>query len=211
MRILIFDTETTDLKGWIVEVAYLVVVPEGEKLRVVKGKASGINPLKPVSPYVRKRFFLDEEKLKECPVFSDFWRKAGEDFLRADLVVAHNVQFDLKVLERELVRIGKLKEAVALKRKRKFCTCRDLARLMRLSKWPKLEEALRMFGITERKVKGSFERIRERLNYNPAGIRTKEILFHNALFDVVALGHLVSKAWKLIRAEINSPPYQKLF
>ena len=211
MRILVFDTETTDLRGWIVEIAYLVLVPEGEKLRAVKGKASGINPLKPVSPYVREKFFVDEGKLQKCPVFSDFWKEAGKDFLRADLVIAHNLQFDLKVLERELTRIGKLKESASLKRKPKFCTCRDLARVMHLSKWPKLEEALIMFGVTDQQAKDSFERIRRKLSYDPAGIRTREILFHNALFDVVALGHLVSKAWEIVRAEIDSPPFPKLF
>ena len=196
MKILLFDTETTDLEGYVVEIAYLVCKLKEKGLKLVRGKARALNPQAEVSSYVRWKFHINPEKFEGLPTFKDFWRESGKEFLNADLIVAHNVSFDLSILIRELKRLGKDRDISILKRKPTFCTCKDLLELTGMWKKPKLEEAVKYFNIDPIQIELTYKSLRERFRFSPKRIRDKNLFYHNALYDTVALAYVFSACYK---------------
>lgn len=119
MKLLFFDTETTDLKpGNICQLSYILVDAN----------------TKPQKTYGKNFFFTVEEmsesaervhgfsleklyELSEGRYFEDSFEEFLEDFTTSDVIIGHNVQFDIKFLKNELEGLG-----IDFNPKHVFCT-----------------------------------------------------------------------------------------
>jgi DNA polymerase III subunit epsilon len=159
--ILFFDTETTglpknwkapvtDLNNWprLVQLAYLVydfdgnithscneiIKPEGFTIPLESSKVHGINT---------------EIALQRGNKIADVLELFQIHLKRANLLVAHNMAFDEKIIGAELLRLG---HQNILEQKDKICTMLETVDLCAIEgpygfKWPKLEELHRnLFG-----------------------------------------------------------------
>jgi len=198
LKVLIFDTETTGLKGYTVEIAAVLLNVEFKKktVTVEKAVATAVNPLVPVEEKVIEMFGITPDRLSSFPSFSTLWKERLEELFRgATLYVAHNFPFDAGVMERELRRLGR---KIAYNRNRHkffsvFCTYLDGKRFMPKLKSYKLESVSRFFKVDEEKVREFYERFTAKTGYSPSQIRAKELTFHNALYDVSVLTYLFLK------------------
>lgn len=60
---------------------------------------------------------------------------------KVDVIVSHNIEFDLNILLNEINRLGGTQGFIdEITKKRVFCTMRNGQRLMRLNKFPKLKD-----------------------------------------------------------------------
>jgi len=193
MRVLAFDTETTDLNGFVIEFACVLL---NLKTKKVEGFcATAVNPLARVSPFVVKKFAVNERALRNYPTFDEIWLgKVKELFERADILVAHNIEFDLKVLSREAQRWQ-----FSVPQKEVFCTCQGAKELLNLHKRPKLEELAKKVSVDFSRVERFYETFLLKSCYNPDSIRTSSLKFHNALYDTAVLTFAYVKLLKLIR------------
>ena len=64
-----------------------------------------INPQKKIQPFVKKLTGITDEMLYDKPLFSNF-AKEIDDFTKNSIFIAHNVNFDYRVLKEEFKRIG---------------------------------------------------------------------------------------------------------
>ena len=64
-----------------------------------------INPKKKIQPFVKKLTGITDEMLFDKPLFSNF-AKEIDDFTKNSIFIAHNVNFDYRVLKEEFKRIG---------------------------------------------------------------------------------------------------------
>ena len=127
------------------------------------------------------------EKLKSLSGgkrFRDCIDEIEQDFLSADLAVAHNVKFDYMFLRTEFER-----QFRTFYTKNEFCTMKGLTpvcKLLRSSgayKYPKLSEACEYFGITDTEIKNDSKRL-----FGSVAD------FHDARFDTTAL-YLLANRW----------------
>ena len=188
MKVLFFDLETTDLDGYAVEGAFFLV-EIGKKSRLVRSYVGAFNPEAPVSREVIKKFYLDPEALRTFPTFREEWKRIKPLFLESDLVVAHNVQFDLKILCNELERIG---ERPNFRPKEYYryhvaCTCRDTKAALRFKKLPTLEEWAREMETDFEKAREFSTKVCKANGYSPNSIRTSPVELHSASFDTSLL------------------------
>lgn len=106
MRQIIFDTETTGLDPLdghrLVEIGAVEVfnyIPTGKTYHQF------INPERDIPEEVVRIHGIDNDKVKDCPVFSqivgDFLTFIGDDTL-----VAHNASFDMRFINHELKKVG---------------------------------------------------------------------------------------------------------
>jgi DNA polymerase III epsilon subunit-like protein len=93
----ILDTETTDLNGYIVEIAVLSM--RGEPLF-----SCLVNPLVPIEPGAQRVHGLTDADVASAPNFSDIWPEIAR-LLQGRRVVAFGAVFDQETLVRELWRL----------------------------------------------------------------------------------------------------------
>lgn len=119
MKLLFFDTETTDLKpGNICQLSY-IIVDSNTKPQTTIGK-NFFFTVEEMSSSAEAIHGFSLEKLYELSnglYFEDTFEEFIEDFLTADIVIGHNVQFDIKFLRSELEFLG-----VDFNPKHVFCT-----------------------------------------------------------------------------------------
>ena len=65
-----------------------------------------INPQKKIQPFVKKLTGISNEMLTDKPIFSDLAIEIDE-FTKDSIFVAHNANFDYRVLKKEFDRINK--------------------------------------------------------------------------------------------------------
>ena len=65
-----------------------------------------INPQKKIQPFVKKLTGISNEMLVNKPLFSDLAAEI-DDFTKGSIFVAHNANFDYRVLKKEFDRINK--------------------------------------------------------------------------------------------------------
>ena len=100
----IIDIETTGGKynqEKITEIA-IFRVNENDKVDIFH---TLINPLKKIQPFVEKLTRLNNKMLENKPIFSDVAVEI-QDFTKNSIFVAHNVNFDYRVLKKEFKSIG---------------------------------------------------------------------------------------------------------
>ena len=153
MKIITFDTETTDLKpGQICQLAYLI-----SDNGAVTGKNMffTVDSMSEGSQNVHGMSMEDLETLSEGRRFEDCAQEIFDDFSTADILVGHNVSFDDRFLRTELTRAGK-----NLKNIRTFCTMNyftaDMAMKRKFQtgrpKPPKLVELAEYFALEEEEI-----------------------------------------------------------
>jgi DNA polymerase III subunit alpha, Gram-positive type len=112
---IIFDTETTDLLkpeaadlSWqphIVEIALLKLDSDYNEVDVYEAL---LKPGVPLDEEVHKKITkLTNAELENCPTFLELYEELAGFFLGEQIVIAHNLSFDIGVLTTELRRIGK--------------------------------------------------------------------------------------------------------
>jgi DNA polymerase III epsilon subunit-like protein len=165
MAYLFFDVETTGLPinhrvhysridNWprIVQISWLVASPDGAILKESDNIIKVDFPIpKEVSEIHGITNLISEQKgVKIVPVLKTFLY----DLEAVDNIVCHNLDFDLNVLQSELVRLELPSEI----NKETFCTMKNATNYCQLPgnkgyKWPRLEELYRIcFG---RKIKNA--------------------------------------------------------
>ena len=100
----IIDIETTGGKfnhEKITEIAILRINEEN-KVDVLHRL---INPMKKIQPFVEKLTRLNNKMLENKPIFSDVAVEI-QDFTKNSIFVAHNVNFDYRVLREEFKSVG---------------------------------------------------------------------------------------------------------
>ncbi len=159
---LFFDTETTgiprnysaptsDLANWprLVQLAWLITDDKGDEIKSVEHivKPEGFTI---PDDAARVHGISTERAMGEGVDLKTVLAAVAPDLEQADLLVAHNIQFDEKILGAELLRNG-YADLPAARPKR--CTMRESTDYCELPgrygfKWPKLQELhLKLFGV----------------------------------------------------------------
>src|SRR5918911_4041356 len=96
-RTVILDTETTDLDGYLVQIAVIRAHDGAVLLDTL------INPMAPISAGAQAVHGLTEEQLRDAPTFAQIEQQLLA-VLRGRRIVIYNADFDRGVLEREVLR-----------------------------------------------------------------------------------------------------------
>lgn len=130
MRSIIFDTETTGLnRSGSPEIGHRVI--EIGAVELVDGRLTGrhyhqyLNPEMAIDPEAAKVHGIRDEDVRMMPtftqIFDEFWAFFGE----ADVLIAHNIQFDRAFLNQELALDG---QAIVLEERFKLIDTLEMAR-----------------------------------------------------------------------------------
>ena len=99
----------------------------------------------PVEPFFMENNMNDERCRNEGLAIKGVLKLLCEDIEKADVIVAHNMNFDLRIVAAEMNRLG----LSCANKPRKVCTMLSSAKYCNLPKfkWPKLEELhTKLFG-----------------------------------------------------------------
>ena len=108
--------------------------------------------------------------------FEDLYADFINDFLEADFIIGHNVQFDIKFLKHELLGLGEFFEPNNV-----FCTMKyykDICKILRPTgdyKNPKLEEVISYLNISKEQIENKANEL-----FEGSGN------YHDARFDTAA-------------------------
>jgi DNA polymerase III epsilon subunit-like protein len=102
-KIVVFDTETTDLYGYIV--SYALVEYDLIEKRITNETYELVNPQAKINPEAFAVHKISDREVENKPTFEEISKDFLKILLEADLIVGHNVLYDFGVLKRELERI----------------------------------------------------------------------------------------------------------
>lgn len=174
--ILYFDTETTGLKpGNICQLSYLM---QDKFKTIAKNFFFTVDHVE-YGAYLLHGFSVEKLKtLSGGKVFLDHIDEIEKDFLSADLIVAHNLEFDYKFMCKEFLLANRQFNV-----KNGFCSMKsttDVCKLKRASgsgyKYPKLSELCDFYKVSEVEIKLDTKRLFGETSN-----------FHDARFDTTAL------------------------
>jgi len=103
-KIVVFDTETTDLYGYIV--SYALVEYDMIEKKITNETYELINPQAKIHPEAFAVHKITDKEVQDKPTFAQIQDKFLDILLNADLIVGHNVLYDFGVLKRELERVN---------------------------------------------------------------------------------------------------------
>lgn len=178
MKLLFFDTETTAIKpGSICQLSYIIINTD-TKPQSTTGKNFffTVDEMDPESERIHGFSLEKLYKLSKGKYFEDSFEEFFQDFIDADFVIGHNVQFDVKFLKHELSGLGEEYTPSKI-----FCTMqyyRDICKLLRTSgdyKNPKLEEVISFLNITKNTITETADKL-----FSGSGN------YHDARFDTAA-------------------------
>lgn len=184
-QMLFFDTETTGLRpGNICQLSYIITIGEDIKPHNYFFKVDYIEPgaerIHGLS--VRRLAALSNNK-----TFKDSFNGIREDFDTAELLIGHNISFDLNFIKSEFSRCGH-----DYSYNESLCTMRyftDICKIPKANgygyKFPKLEELTIFFGISNKDIISKTEEI----------FKSKSG-YHDARFDAVATYLCYMKAFE---------------
>lgn len=183
MKMIFFDTETTGLKpGNICQLSYILV---DTSLKPTKTTGKNVFfSVEYVEPSAESVHGFSVEALHELSTgkfFEDRMKEFLSDFQTANILIGHNVNFDIKFLSHELKNCGEI-----LNPKHTFCTMNYYKNICKLKngygspKAPKLQEAIEFLDIKE-----SYIDDLSRKYFSETGN------FHDARFDTTATYLLV--------------------
>jgi DNA polymerase III subunit epsilon len=188
MKLLFFDTETTSIRpGHICQLSY-ITVDTSTKPQTTKGK-NFFFTVDEMDEGAEAVHGFSLEKLYELSngmYFDDLVQEFVDDFFEADFVIGHNVNFDIKFMQSELLPMG-----ADYVPKDTFCTMgyyKDICKILKPNgtfKNPKLEEVVKFLGITD-------EQISKKANELFEGSGN----YHDARFDTAATYLLVIEGLK---------------
>jgi DNA polymerase-3 subunit epsilon len=153
-----FDTETTDITGYII--SYAIVIQDMQDLGT-KEIYELLNPQAKISEEAFGVHKISQEELKDKPSFKEKKDEILNIFNSLDMVVGHNVLYDFGVMKRELERVEHYPNIIDIPIFDTMYYAADVV-VLEKKKMPRLEEAIAFF----------FGR--------------KNINYHNALEDVKA-------------------------
>lgn len=114
MRHLVFDTETTGLRDnslrplhkqpQVIEAFFLVL---DDNLQEIQTLHRYFNPGKPIPEKITKITGIDDAKVADAPRFADAYSEIKELIESVDYVVAHNLAYDMAIIDSEFERINK--------------------------------------------------------------------------------------------------------
>ena len=178
MKLLFFDTETTSIKpGSICQLSY-ITVDAGVKPQITTGK-NFFFTVDEMDPSAQEIHGFSLEKLYELSngqYFEDLVPDFFDDFVNADFVIGHNVNFDVRFLRHELLSLGE-----DFNPKNDFCTMayyRDICKIKKSNgeiKNPKLSEVIDWLNISTEKIAETSEKL-----FEGSGN------YHDARFDTAA-------------------------
>ena len=184
--IIYFDTETTGLyPGQICQLSYIMQTKEKTCAKNFFFKVDFVEP----SAQAVHGFSV--QKLKELSLdrdFSCFFNEISVDFEQADLICAHNTNFDFSFMRKEYERLGQTFYV-----KNEFCSMKKstpICKLLRKSgagyKYPKLSELCEFVGISNLEI-----------SQKSSALFGDTSSFHDARFDTSALYLAVNKCIEL--------------
>ena len=141
-KVVVFDTETTDISGYIV--SYALVEYDMIEKKITNETYELINPQAKINPEAYSVHKISEEDVKDKPTFTDIKDKFLNILESADLIVGHNVLYDFGVLKRELERSQHHTNYLDLPIFDTMYFSVDVVELSK-KKMPKLEEAVAYF------------------------------------------------------------------
>lgn len=178
MKLLFFDTETTSIKpGSICQLSY-ITVDASVKPQVTTGK-NFFFTVDEMEPSAEEIHGFSLEKLYELSngqYFEDLVPDFYNDFVHADFLIGHNVNFDVRFLKHELTSLGE-----DFNPKNVFCTMayyRDICKIKKANgeiKNPKLSEVIDWLNISTEKISETSEKL-----FEGSGN------YHDARFDTAA-------------------------
>lgn len=180
MKLLFFDTETTSIRpGSICQLSYIITDTDCKPQ-----KTTGHNyffTVEEMDPEAEKVHKFSLEKLYDLSgglYFEDQFEEFLNDFMEADFIIGHNVQFDIKFLKHELSAFYMETE---YEPKNVFCTMKyykDICKLLKPNatyKNPKLEEVIKYLNISNDKISETATKL-----FDGSGN------YHDARFDTAA-------------------------
>lgn len=177
LNILIFDCETTALKpGKICQLSYVISSHGDVKAKNFYFK---VNYVGPEAENIHKLNVDKLKKLSNGMRFKDHYEEIKLDFENADVLIAHNFDFDIKFIKTEFSRLG-----YKFNEKSSFCTMKSFTDICKISryrdsfeyKYPKLSELVTFLHIDKNYIKTKAMEFFD----------DKVIGFHDARFDVTA-------------------------
>ena len=105
MKLLFFDTETTGVKpGSICQLSYILVDTSTKPQKTIgKNIFFTVDEMEPEAERIHGFSLEKLYELSEGMYFEDLYADFINDFLEADFIIGHNVQFDIKFLKHELL------------------------------------------------------------------------------------------------------------
>ncbi|MBU3156159.1 3'-5' exonuclease [Clostridium estertheticum] len=188
MRMIFFDTETTGIRpGNICQLSYILVDTDYKPTKTIgKNIFFTVDYVEPSAEDVHG-FSVDALfALSDGKTFEDSYEGFIEDFISADILIGHNVNFDIKFLTHELENCGH-----TLNPKHTFCTMKyykDICKLFTSRggyKNPKLAEAIKFLDLNE-----------DQINLKSNKYFGDAANFHDARFDTTATYLLVTEGIK---------------
>lgn len=100
----VIDVETTGgkpMNSKITEIA--IIITDGNK--IIDEYTTLVNPMKPIDRFVVKLTGISDAMVSKAPLFSELMPKIKE-MIQDKIIVAHNVDFDYQMLQREFIEVG---------------------------------------------------------------------------------------------------------
>lgn len=188
MKLLVFDTETTSIKpGQICQLSYITIDASSKPQRTVgKNFFFTVEEMDPNAEAVHGFSLQKLYDLSNGQYFEDYLEEFLNDFVEADFIIGHNVNFDIKFLKHELEGMG-----IEFTPKNIFCTMHYYINICKIPKAngeiknPKLEEVVNFLHISK-------EQITEKANELFQGSGN----YHDARFDTTATYLLIIEGIK---------------
>lgn len=137
----VFDTETTDIYGYIISYAFVIQDMETKQTEEIYEL---LNPQAKISEEAYEVHKIKQEDVKNKPSFKEKEEYILSLFDAVDMIVGHNVFFDLGVLKRELERNKHFPHIIQIPIFDTMFYSWDIVVLDK-KKQPKLEEAVTFF------------------------------------------------------------------
>ena len=140
-KIGVFDTETTDIYGYVISYAFVIQDMENFETKEIY---EFLNPEAKISDEAYEVHKIKQEDLKDKQTFKDKKDEILKIFDSLDMVVGHNVFYDFGVLKRELERAEHFPNIIQIPIFDTMFYSWDIVVLDK-KKQPKLEEAVEFF------------------------------------------------------------------
>jgi len=188
MKLLFFDTETTDRNpGNICQLSYIIVDTNTKPQTTIgKNYFFAVDEMSPEAQKVHGLSLIKLYELSQGKYIEDLVGEFEDDFKEADILIGHNVSFDLNFITSEFNSLG-----IDFKPKNSFCTMNFYKNVCRIHKhngtfkFPKLAEVIDFLHISQDDVNSCAMKMFGGTNN-----------YHDARFDTAALYLIVTDGIK---------------